>query len=88
MEKTDERVSEHKYFLMLNFFYPEHNFIPTHDIDCVWHCHVMDTQKCSADCELVYSLSHQKFAGNTLFNLVGVCINAGLFFDHFPYFGI
>lgn len=91
LEYADQRVLEYKHFLMLNFLYPEHDFVPTHDIDCVWHRHVMDTEKYSTDCEMLYSLRYQRFIANILkpmFSFVGIRINAGLFFDHFPYFGM
>jgi hypothetical protein len=91
LDYADQRVLEYKCFLMLNFMYPEHDFVPTHDIDCVWHRHVMDTEKYNADCEILFSLWYQRLVVNILrplMNLIGVRINAGIFFDHFPYFGM
>jgi hypothetical protein len=91
LEYADQRVLEYKCFLMLNFMYPEHDFVPTHDIDCAWHRHVMDTEKYNADCETLFSLWYQRLVVNMLrplMNLIGVRINAGIFFDHFPYFGM
>jgi hypothetical protein len=88
---ADQRVKEYKMFLMLNFLYPEHDFVPTHDIDCVWHRHVMDTEKYNTDCEMLYSLAYQRFLVAILkpiFSLLGIRVSAGIFFDHFPYFGM
>lgn len=91
LEYADNRVLEYKCFLMLNFLYPEHDFVPTHDIDCVWHRHVMDTEKYNADCEMLFSLWHQRLIVGILrplLSFLGIRINAGIFFDHFPYFGM
>jgi hypothetical protein len=91
LEYADKRVLEYKHFLMLNFMYPEHDFVPTHDIDCVWHRHVMDTEMYNKDCEMLYSLWYQRLIVNILrplMTFIGVRINAGIFFDHFPYFGM
>jgi Glycine-rich domain-containing protein-like len=91
LEYADKRVGEYKMFLMLNFLYPTHDFVPTHDIDCVWHRHVMDTEKYNKDCELLFSFAYQRWIVSLLrpvLSLIGIRINAGLFFDHFPYFGM
>ncbi|NJK71087.1 MAG: hypothetical protein HC932_02400 [Thermales bacterium] len=91
LEYADQRVIEYKCFLMLNFLYPEHDFVPTHDIDSVWHRHVMDTEKYNSDCEILFSLGYQRYIVaflRPILNYIGIRINAGLFFDHFPYFGM
>lgn len=91
LEYADDRCADYKRFLLLSFMFPSHDFVPTHDIDCVWHRHVMDTEKYNSDCEMLFSVWYQKLFVNIVrpfLKPLGIRINAGLFFDHFPYFGM
>ena len=91
LEQADLEVERYKQFLYLNFKYSEHEFVPTHNTDTVWHYHVFDTQKYSEDCVMLFSTWYQRLIANLLspiLTLIGVRIYAGAFFNHFPYFGM
>ena len=54
-------IRRYKTFLLVSYLYPEIHLVPTSDIDCVWHCHILHTQKYRGDCEILfgYFIDHQ-----------------------------
>jgi hypothetical protein len=61
-----ERDAElYRCFLKLCVIYPGQAIVPTHDIDHVWHAHVLDTAKYRTDCDRVFGrpLDHFPYAG-------------------------
>lgn len=55
----------YRQFLVASIIYPEEILVPTEDIDCVWHTHILDTRKYREDCEkfLGYFLDHFPYLG-------------------------
>lgn len=50
----NEAEAEYKKFLALKRTYPDKEIVPNKIIDMFWHQHILDTQKYSSDCELVF----------------------------------
>jgi hypothetical protein len=48
---TEEAVDFYRKFLTLCTFYKGLKFVPTGDIDTVWHQHILDTKKYQNDCK-------------------------------------
>jgi hypothetical protein len=49
-ERADRVEPEYKAFLYLTGTQDNRWFVPTHDIDEMWHAHILDTRKYMADC--------------------------------------
>ena len=47
---TAESVDRYEKFLILNKKYPEKNLVPTHDIDFMWHIHMLNPRSYWSDC--------------------------------------
>lgn len=66
-EPIDPDVAERDYrrFLTLHLLYPETTLVPSALIDLVWHYHILDTRKYTADCERIfgYFLHHDPYFG-------------------------
>ncbi|HEY9638182.1 MAG TPA: glycine-rich domain-containing protein-like [Coleofasciculaceae cyanobacterium] len=54
-------IKRYKTFLLVNYLYPEIPLVPTQDIDCLWHCHILHTRKYRQDCEMLfgYFIDHE-----------------------------
>lgn len=54
-------IRRYKTFLFVSYLYPEIPLVPTPDIDCVWHCHILHTRKYRQDCEMLfgYFIDHE-----------------------------
>jgi hypothetical protein len=54
-------IRRYKTFLFVSYLYPEVPLVPTQDIDCLWHCHILHTRKYRQDCEMVfgYFIDHE-----------------------------
>lgn len=65
VEKADRVAVLYKGFLTLHALYPEGTHVPTHEIDDMWHAHILDTAKYMADCHDVfgYYLHHFPYLG-------------------------
>lgn len=52
--KTVRAIARYMAFLGLIYLYPDRPFVPTQEIDAVWHNHILDTTKYHQDCELLF----------------------------------
>ncbi|MEG4573857.1 glycine-rich domain-containing protein-like [Microcoleus sp. N3A4] len=52
--KTVRAIARYMAFLGLIYLYPNQQFVPTQEIDAVWHNHILDTSKYHQDCELLF----------------------------------
>jgi len=61
-EKIEE---QYKAFMFLCYSYPDKPIVPTHEIDEMWHAHILDTRKYANDCEntIGYFLHHFPYFG-------------------------
>lgn len=52
-------------FLEMVLKHPERSIVPTHDIDEMWHAHILDTRAYAQDCEAVfgYFVHHYPYFG-------------------------
>ena len=53
-EKTTQAISRYLMFLTLINLYPNRQFVPSLEIDYVWHFHIIDTIKYAQDCEILF----------------------------------
>lgn len=65
LEKADRVAALYKGFLLLHALYPDDTHVPTHEIDDMWHAHILDTAKYMADCHDIfgYYLHHFPYLG-------------------------
>ncbi|MEZ0224594.1 MAG: glycine-rich domain-containing protein-like [Alphaproteobacteria bacterium] len=65
LQKADSVEKLYKAYLLLFALYPSEEHVPTHDIDEMWHSHILDTQKYMADCMDIfgYYLHHYPYLG-------------------------
>ena len=51
----------YKTFLFVCYLYPQIRLVPTQEIDCVWHAHILHTRLYRQDCERVfgYFIDHE-----------------------------
>lgn len=65
LQKADNVEKLYKAYLLLFALYPSEEHVPTHDIDEMWHSHILDTQKYMADCQDIfgYYLHHYPYLG-------------------------
>ncbi len=52
-------------FLRAIALFPQSPLVPSQDVDQVWHCHLLDTQKYAADCQFLFGrfINHNPYAG-------------------------
>lgn len=52
-------------FLELCLRFPELSIVPTHDIDAMWHAHILDTRAYANDCERIFGqfMHHYPYFG-------------------------
>ncbi|MBD1803886.1 glycine-rich domain-containing protein-like [Microcoleus sp. FACHB-SPT15] len=53
-EQTVRAIADYIRFLRLKSLHPTAKLVPTREIDKVWHCHILDTQKYAQDCHLLF----------------------------------
>lgn len=53
-EQTTNALVRYLMFLSLVYLYPNHEIVPTTDIDLVWHTHILDTYKYASDCQMLF----------------------------------
>src|SRR5687768_7823975 len=65
MEMANRIEREYKRFLTLLVRYPDKPIAPTHEVDEMWHQHILDTRKYATDCENVFGrfLHHYPYLG-------------------------
>lgn len=65
LQKADTVEKLYKAYLLLFALYPSEEHVPTHDIDEMWHSHILDTQKYMSDCDHIfgYYLHHYPYLG-------------------------
>jgi hypothetical protein len=51
---VDEHIRKYKRFLILMHLKPEVRFAPDHEIDDIWHAHILDTEKYRTDCNYIF----------------------------------
>ncbi len=63
--KADATEKTYKRFLQLCLMHPDQRIVPTHDVDEMWHCHILDTHAYARDCDyaLGFFLHHWPYAG-------------------------
>ncbi len=54
VEQTNRAIHLYSMFLYLIYLYPNHQLVPTPEIDRVWHHHILDTMKYCQDCEMLF----------------------------------
>lgn len=52
--QTTKAITRYLAFLYLVDRYPHLTLVPTLEIDCVWHCHILDTEKYAGDCQILF----------------------------------
>lgn len=65
LEKADAVEKLYKTYLLLFALHPDGMYVPTHDIDEMWHSHILDTRKYMEDCRDIfgYYLHHYPYLG-------------------------
>ncbi len=65
-EKTTQAISRYLMFLTLIYLYPNRQFVPSREIDLVWHFHIIDTIKYAQDCQMLFGhfIHHFPYFGN------------------------
>lgn len=63
--KTFDVLSQYITFLYLTDAYSQYALVPSADVDQVWHCHILDTQKYAEDCDLLFGrmVHHSPYLG-------------------------
>lgn len=59
--RVESALKEYKEFLALMLWYPEAVIVPSEAIDEVWHTHVLNTARYSADCEAIFGRFQHHF---------------------------
>jgi hypothetical protein len=52
--RAERAIRQYLNFLCLAWLYPERLLIPTREIDCVWHSHILHTCQYRQDCETLF----------------------------------
>lgn len=54
-------IGRYKTFLFVCYLYPHIRLVPTQEIDCVWHAHILHTRLYRQDCEWLfgYFIDHE-----------------------------
>ena len=65
LQQVTHAIEQYRRFLFLNHLYPNHEIVPTREIDQVWHAHILDTVKYREDCQTLfgYPLEHWPYFG-------------------------
>ncbi len=65
LDKAARHAEEFKFFFYMHYKFPQRTFVPTVEIDDVWHCLIQDTVLYRALCEkhLGYFLDHFPYLG-------------------------
>ena len=65
LEQAIRGIEQYRRFLMLKHFYPQADIVPTREVDKVWHCHILDTEKYREDCQKLFDryLDHFPYLG-------------------------
>lgn len=63
-----QAIGRYKTFLFVCYLYPQIRLVPTQEIDCVWHAHILHTRLYRQDCQRLfgYFIDHEPdsaFAG-------------------------
>lgn len=53
-DEAQDAIRRYKNSLKLMVKYPDIGFVPTHDIDEVWHAHILHTKDYFKDCEAIF----------------------------------
>lgn len=53
-QQTVRAINRYKTFLFVSYLYPQVFLVPTQEIDCVWHCHILHTRKYRQDCIMLF----------------------------------
>jgi hypothetical protein len=67
LEQATNAIARYRKFLLLTYLYPEKQIVPSHEIDQVWHTHILDTAKYREDCEALFGrfIDHWPYFGMT-----------------------
>lgn len=65
LARCDLVEKHYKGFLKLVLIQPDTNFVPTLDVDEMWHTHILDTRKYVADCHRIFGeyIHHYPYLG-------------------------
>ena len=65
LEQITIAIDRYRKFLLLSHLYPEQSLVPTREIDQVWHCHILDTEKYRQDCQHLFGrfIDHWPYLG-------------------------
>lgn len=63
--QTRKTITQYFAFLYLVDHYPNLTLVPTREVDHVWHCHLLDTEKYASDCQILFGtfVHHFPFFG-------------------------
>lgn len=64
-ERAATALAGYLQFLRAIALFPQAPLVPSEDVDQVWHCHLLDTQKYAADCQFLFGrfINHNPYAG-------------------------
>lgn len=54
IEKVAEMIQQYRGFLFVIWKFPDDIAVPTHDLDEVWHTHILFTDKYKKDCKHIF----------------------------------
>lgn len=56
-----QAIGRYKTFLFVCYLYPQIRLVPTQEIDCVWHAHILHTRRYRQDCQWLfgYFIDHE-----------------------------
>lgn len=56
-----QAIGRYKTFLFVSYLYPQIRLVPTQEIDCVWHAHLLHTRLYRQDCDRLfgYFIDHE-----------------------------
>lgn len=65
LEQATTAIDRYRKFLWLSHLHPDTPLVPTREIDQVWHCHILDTQKYREDCQQLFGhfIDHWPYLG-------------------------
>lgn len=65
LEEVTQAIEKYRFFLILNYLYPNKIIVPSKTIDRVWHTHILDTSKYQEDCQMLFGhfLDHFPYFG-------------------------
>lgn len=64
-ERAAHALAGYLQFLRAIALFPQSPLVPSQEVDQVWHCHLLDTQKYAADCQFLFGrfINHNPYAG-------------------------